>query len=69
VLVAPCGFDLDGAVAQAQSVAHHFPNAQLWAIDGNAYVTRPGPRLVDAIEAISSILHDHQPTPGITARA
>ena len=69
VLVAPCGFDLDGAVAQAQSVAHHFPNAQLWAIDGNAYVTRPGPRLIDAIEAIARALHDHQPTPGITARA
>jgi iron complex transport system substrate-binding protein len=69
VLVAPCGFDLDGAVAQAQSVAHHFPNAELWAIDGNAYVTRPGPRLVDAIEAIARALHDHQPTPGITARA
>ncbi len=69
VLVAPCGFDLDGAVAQAQSVAHHFPNAQLWAIDGNAYVTRPGPRLVDAIEAIASVLHDRHPTPGVTARA
>jgi iron complex transport system substrate-binding protein len=69
VLVAPCGFDLDGAVAQAQSVAHHFPNAELWAIDGNAYVTRPGPRLIDAIEAIARALHDHQPTPGITARA
>ena len=68
VLVAPCGFDLDGAVAQAQSVAHHFPNAELWAIDGNAYVTRPGPRLIDAIEAIAHALHDHQPTPGITAR-
>jgi iron complex transport system substrate-binding protein len=69
VLVAPCGFDLDGALAQAQSVAHHFPNAELWAIDGNAYVTRPGPRLVDAIEAIAHALHDHQPTLGITARA
>lgn len=69
VLVAPCGFDLDGAVAQAQSVAHYFPNAELWAIDGNAYVTRPGPRLVDAIEAIAAALHDHLPTPNITARA
>ncbi len=69
VLVAPCGFDLDGAVAQAQSIAHHFPNAEFWTIDGNAYVTRPGPRLVDAIEAIAHLLHDHQPTPGITARA
>lgn len=69
VLVAPCGFDLEGAVAQAQSIAHHFPHAELWAIDGNAYVTRPGPRLVDAIEAIAHLLHDHQPTPGITAGA
>ncbi len=69
VLVAPCGFDLDAAVAQAQSIAHYFSNAELWAIDGNAYVTRPGPRLVDAIEAIATALYDHEPTLNITARA
>jgi iron complex transport system substrate-binding protein len=67
VLVAPCGFDLNSAVSQAQSVAHHFPTAELWAIDGNAYVTRPGPRLVDAIEAIERALHEGRSTDGITA--
>lgn len=67
VLVAPCGFGLDDAVAQARQVAGHFPNATIWAIDGNAYVTRPGPRLIDAMEAIAAALHDSQATPGVTA--
>lgn len=57
VLVAPCGFELDDAVVQARAVAAHFPSAQLWAIEANALVVRPGPRLVDGVEAIAAILH------------
>ncbi|WP_067500332.1 ABC transporter substrate-binding protein [Actinoplanes sp. TFC3] len=57
VLVTPCGFHLDGAVEQAQRVVPHFPGAQVWAIDGDALVVRPGPRLVDGVEAIAAILH------------
>jgi iron complex transport system substrate-binding protein len=57
VVVAPCGFDLDGATAQAQTVAHLIPGAQIWAIDANGLIVRPGPRLVDGIEALASILH------------
>jgi iron complex transport system substrate-binding protein len=57
VLVTPCGFHLDGAAAQAASVTPHFPGAAVWAIDGDGLVVRPGPRLVDGVEAIAAILH------------
>lgn len=57
VVVAPCGFGLDGASEQASLVAEQVPDARVWAIDGDAVVVRPGPRLVDGVEAIASILH------------
>ncbi|MBG0561226.1 ABC transporter substrate-binding protein [Actinoplanes aureus] len=57
VLVTPCGYHLDGAVRQAESVVPHFPGAAVWAIDGDGLVVRPGPRLIDGVEAIAAILH------------
>ena len=57
VVVAPCGFHLPGAIDQAQSVAQALPGLQVWAIDADGIVVRPGPRLVDGVEAIASILH------------
>jgi iron complex transport system substrate-binding protein len=71
VLVTPCGFHLEGAAAQAAGVVGHFPGAQVWAIDGDALVVRPGPRLVDGVEAIAAILHPDAvpaPPPGALAR-
>jgi len=63
VVVAPCGFHLDGALAQARAVAPRFPDAEVWAIDADGIVVRPGPRLVDGVEAIASILHPTAATP------
>lgn len=57
VLVAPCGFGLDGAAEQAEVVVRELPDPQVWAVDGNAVVVRPGPRLVDGVEAFASVLH------------
>jgi iron complex transport system substrate-binding protein len=57
VLVTPCGFHLPGAAEQAAVVVPHFPGTQVWAIDGDGLVVRPGPRLVDGVEAIAAILH------------
>jgi iron complex transport system substrate-binding protein len=71
VLVTPCGFHLDGAAAQALSVTPHFPTAAVWAIDGDGLVVRPGPRLIDGVEAIAAILHPDAvpaPPPGAIAR-
>jgi iron complex transport system substrate-binding protein len=57
VIAAPCGFHLAGAAEQACTVAEALPECEVWAIDADGIVVRPGPRLVDGIEAIASILH------------
>jgi iron complex transport system substrate-binding protein len=64
VLVAPCGYHLAGAASQAASVVAALPGVPVWAIDGDSLVVRPGPRLVDGVEAIAAILHpDVVPAP------
>ena len=57
IVVAPCGYHLPDAIVQAQSVARALPGLPVWAIDADGIVVRPGPRLVDGVEAIASILH------------
>ena len=57
VLVAPCGFGLAGALAQAEVVAANLTTTPIWGIDADAFVVRPGPRLVDGVEAIAWMLH------------
>lgn len=58
VIVAPCGFGLDGASDQAHLVSAHLPaSVAVWAIDADAVMVRPGPRLVDGVEAIAQMLH------------
>jgi iron complex transport system substrate-binding protein len=65
VIVAPCGFHLDDAAQQARAVVGRFPDAAVWAIDADGLVVRPGPRVVDGVEAIAAILHpDTAPQPG-----
>jgi len=57
VVVAPCGYHLAGAVSQAAAVTASLPGVPVWAIDADSLVVRPGPRLVDGVEAIAAILH------------
>jgi iron complex transport system substrate-binding protein len=57
VIVAPCGYHLAGAVSQAAVVTAALPGIPVWAIDADSLVVRPGPRLVDGVEAIAAILH------------
>jgi iron complex transport system substrate-binding protein len=67
VLVAPCGYGLDAAVAQAATVRDRLPGTAVVAIDADSYVVRAGPRLVDGIEAIAWALHPdavRPPPPG-----
>lgn len=68
VLVAPCGFHLDGAVAQAATVHREVPGIPVWAIDADGLVVRPGPRLVDGVEAIAAILHPGAVAPSSAVR-
>jgi iron complex transport system substrate-binding protein len=57
IVVAPCGFDLDAALRQAEVVASHLPGIPIWAIDADGLAVRPGPRLVDGVEALAWLLH------------
>ena len=74
VVVAPCGFHLDDAAAMASDlvIAGRLPvGAEVWAVDADAYVVRPGPRLVDGAELLGAILHPDrlgQPDPGRARR-
>lgn len=66
VVVAPCGFHLEGAASQAQLVVPQLPRVPIWAIDADGLVVRSGPRLVDGVEALATVLH---PDPTVTAPA
>ena len=57
VVCAPCGFDLEGSVSLSERVRDRFPGIPVWAVDANASFARPGPRLVDGIEALAGILN------------
>ena len=58
VVVAPCGFGLEQACDQAHLILDLVPEtAEVWAIDADAVMVRPGPRLVDGVEALASLLH------------
>jgi iron complex transport system substrate-binding protein len=72
VVCAPCGFGLDESSRLAGALAGSGvlpPDIPVWAVDANASFARPGPRLVDGIEALASILHpDLGPPPPALAR-
>jgi iron complex transport system substrate-binding protein len=54
VLVAPCGYDVERAALAARRMS--WP-AQVWAVDANALLSRPGPRLIDGVETLAAIFN------------
>ncbi len=76
----PCGFDLDGALAQVPALLEipelaaipAVEGGRFFAVDSSAYFSRPGPRVVDGIELLAWALHPNEfevPPPGRIARA
>lgn len=73
VLVAPCGFGLERTreeyrrFEKAVRVEGGRPpsswGAAVWLLDGNAYTSRPGPRLVDGAGRMAALLRGRE-TPG-----
>ncbi|HXW81011.1 MAG TPA: ABC transporter substrate-binding protein [Acidimicrobiales bacterium] len=60
VVVAPCGYDLPGARELGDALVDQniIPSGvPVWAVDADAVFVRPGPRLVDGIEALAAICH------------
>jgi iron complex transport system substrate-binding protein len=63
VVVAPCGYHLAAAAAdQARAVLAELAtkpagqNNHVWAIDADACIVRPGPRLIDGLELLAWII-------------
>ncbi len=77
LVVACCGFSLDRTLADVPALAARPGWADLPALragrvyvtDGNAYFSRPGPRLVDSLEILAHALHPdvHPLPPGVPA--
>ena len=65
IFIAPCGFNLDATKAAIRELSsvQQFVNLRasreqcVYAIDGNAYVNRPGPRLIDTAEIFAERIH------------
>jgi iron complex transport system substrate-binding protein len=66
IVVAPCGYRLEGARRLAEEIVNAgvLPTGiPVWAVDADAAFVRPGPRLVDGVEALAHIAHpQHCPT-------
>ena len=60
VIVAICGFDLNRSLKELASLAdNHWLNTvrcPAWVLDGNAYTSRAGPRVVEGAELIHAAL-------------
>jgi iron complex transport system substrate-binding protein len=60
IVVAPCGYRLEGAKELALQLvgSGRLPTGiPVWAVDADAAFVRPGPRLVDGVEALAAIIH------------
>jgi len=60
IIIGPCGYDLERAVRDAARVLalpewSWARDRQVWAVDANAFLSRPGPRVVDGIEVLARI--------------
>jgi iron complex transport system substrate-binding protein len=68
VVVMPCGYHLAETVAQFREMESGFPSEwrelpavrerRVYAVDGSAYFSRPGPRVVDGLEILRAIVSD-----------
>ena len=64
IVLGLCGFDLPTSLGEwaafepppELAATTAWRTGQVWAIDGSAYASRPGPRLVDGVEVLAAIL-------------
>ena len=65
VLISPCGFDLERSHREAQRLLalpgwrdmRAVRDGRVYLVDGNAYLNRSGPRIVDSLEIVAHLLH------------
>lgn len=64
IVLMPCGFHLEETVAQFRALAlpaeweklAAVRRGEVYAVDGTAYFSRPGPRLIEGLEILDAIL-------------
>ena len=67
IVLMPCGFDGEHAAARLDELSvrsgwDELPAVRrqhVFAVDGSAFFSRPGPRLIDGIELLAAIFHPH----------
>jgi iron complex transport system substrate-binding protein len=65
VIVGPCGFGVEEAAARAADLELPCPAV---AVDGDAYYSRPAPRLAAGVRQLAHLLHpEAAPDPGLPA--
>ena len=65
LIVSPCGFGTEKAVEQAKQLLQQpgwsdlpaVRDGRVYAVDANAYFSRPGPRVVDGVELLAHLIH------------
>jgi iron complex transport system substrate-binding protein len=70
ILLMPCGFDVRRTVKESTPLLalpgwHDLSavkNGNLFALNGNAYFSRPGPRLINGLEILARIIHPENVT-------
>ncbi len=65
IVIMPCGFDLERSIVEAQvlpgwsgwSRLAAVREGRVFAVDGNAYFNRSGPRLIESMEILAHLFH------------
>jgi iron complex transport system substrate-binding protein len=70
VVFMPCGYNLEAACAEGRELEGRAELAgaeRFFAAASGGYFSRPGPRLVDGVEALAEALHGSGEVPGVLA--
>src|SRR5262245_13387682 len=65
IVLMPCGFDIQRTATEAATLEHldgwhdlpAVKTRKVFAVNGHAFFSRPGPRLVDGLEILARIIH------------
>jgi iron complex transport system substrate-binding protein len=68
IIVMPCGFSIERTLKEVDILLQlpgfnemkAVKNNRVYIADGNQYINRPGPRIVDSIEILAEIIHPKQ---------
>jgi iron complex transport system substrate-binding protein len=71
LVVMACGFSLERSLDEARGLSTRpelvqvpaVASGRVHVVDGNAYFSRPGPRLVDSLEILAGLLHPDRVAP------